>query len=76
MKNHNFLNIASLNSLKTIYYNSGVDLGKIINQYSYKVYVPCENCHSLIRLGIDEKIDFCPVCHAPWNGNGNGKKKK
>jgi Zn finger protein HypA/HybF involved in hydrogenase expression len=64
-----------LNSLKTIYYITGVDLGKIINQYSYKVNVPCENCHSLIRLGIDEKISFCPVCHSPWNGNGKSEKK-
>jgi len=61
--------------MKTIYYSTGVDLGKIVNNYSYKVNVPCHNCHSLVRIGIDEKITMCPVCHVEWDGNGNGKAK-
>ena len=32
--------------------------------YTQKVNLPCPNCGRLISVKLDEKIEFCPFCHA------------
>jgi|YelNatPaOPRAMG01_1025707.scaffolds.fasta_scaffold10754_12 RNA polymerase subunit RPABC4/transcription elongation factor Spt4 len=41
-------------------------MGKIVPQYIGKVNVPCKKCHNLVKMNIDEKIQYCPFCHSKW----------
>jgi hypothetical protein len=54
---------------KPIYYFfQGVKILAKFSQYIGKVNVPCIKCHGIVKMGIFEKIDICPLCHNKWNG--------
>jgi len=38
------------------------------SNYIGKVNAPCKKCNSMVKVGIFEKMDTCPNCHAKWAG--------
>jgi len=51
--------------IKTNIIVTGVDIGKF-NDYMLKVNVPCKKCQGLVKVGVYEKIAFCPLCNSKW----------